>query len=312
MAYRFGRKPPVNKPALMLASFMTGITPPHPDKVDYLAQLDHWAMLGNDQYGDCVAVTWANVRRLVTAKLSVEDYPDMNQVEALYKTQNPTFDPSSPGDSGDQGMSIQLCLEHLTKDVEGVRAICFAKVDHRNEDEVKAAIALFGYVWVGINVQAANMAQFDEGVPWDYIADSPIEGGHSIIVGGYNSDSRRDENFITWAKETAFTSDFWTHLVEEAWVVVWPEHLGTRSFQQGVNVTALADSFTQLTGRPFPHFDPPNPIPVPVPTPAPVVDPTNVTAEQLDTALTNWLHAKKYDRKPIKTLRDIATRWLLQ
>ena len=49
-------------------------------------------MLGNDQYGDCVAVTWANLRRLVTALLTGNPvYPDLAQVEALYKTQNPEF-----------------------------------------------------------------------------------------------------------------------------------------------------------------------------------------------------------------------------
>ena len=49
-------------------------------------------MLDNDQYGTCVAVTWANARRLVTTTLTPKGYyPGLDEVIALYKTQNPGF-----------------------------------------------------------------------------------------------------------------------------------------------------------------------------------------------------------------------------
>ena len=266
MQRKFGRKPPKNAPALMLASFLTGIIPDHPISEDYLSQLQNWQMLGNDQYGDCVAVTWANMRRLVTATLATENYPTMNQVIALYKTQNPNFP------TQDDGMDIQTCLEYLHSlgGPDGMKVVAFAKVDLSNLDEVKAALAIFGCLWLGINVQRANMTEFDRGQPWDYVPGSPNDGGHSIIGGGYTGLASNDVRFITWAQETGFTDNFWNKQVEEAWAVIWPEQLGTIEFQEGIDLNLLAADYKALTGNDLPLTPTPQP---PTPTPAPVPDP---------------------------------------
>ena len=255
--------------------------PVHPAADDPLARLSGWQMLGNDQYGDCVAVTWANLRRLTTAALSTEFYPPLSQVEALYRTQNPGFP------SQDDGMDIQTCLEYLVKTggPDGVKALGFAAVDYTNPDEVKAAIALFGGVWVGIDVLDANETEFDDGQPWDYVPGSPDAGGHSVLTGGYGAGGSGqlggDEKFITWAEETSFTDAFWSKQVSECWVVVWPEHLGSQEFLSGVNLAQLAADYTEITGKPFPAQVPPTPTPTPapppVPTPPPVPVPPNPT-----------------------------------
>ena len=96
MALMYGRRPPKNAPALRFASFLTGQVPAHPSHEDYLAKLPGWQMLGNDVVGDCNAVTWANMRRLVTASLATEYYPTQAQVWQFYQTQNPGFDPAEP------------------------------------------------------------------------------------------------------------------------------------------------------------------------------------------------------------------------
>lgn len=261
--FKLGRRPPVNKPALRLASFLSGVIPAHPASEDYLARINDWAMLGNDTYGDCVAVSWANERHLVTGLLTpTPTYPPLDQVLAFYKTQNPGFP------SQDDGMDIQTALEQLVKvgGPDGVKAIAFAKVDVTKLEEVKAALAIFGSVWTGLTVLDSNMNDFDAGRPWDYDPSSPVDGGHSVVAGGYLGNSKNDVRFITWAAETGFTDDFWRHEVEEAWVVIWPEHLGSAAFQQGVDSNALASAYHALTGKVLPL--PPTPVP-PVP-PAPV------------------------------------------
>ncbi|MGA7192128.1 MAG: hypothetical protein WBW94_00755 [Anaerolineales bacterium] len=269
MQGKFGRKPPKNAPALMLASFLTGITPPHPATEDYLSRLTNWQMLGNDQYGDCVAVTWANMRRLVTATLATENYPTLDQVIALYKTQNPNFP------TQDDGMDIQTCLEYLNSSggPDGTKVVAFAKVDFTNLDEVKAALAIFGCLWIGINVQQANVTEFDDGQPWDYVSGSPVEGGHSVIGGGYAATTADDVRFITWAQETGFTDNFWSKQVEEAWAVIWPEQLGTTEFEQGINLTQLAADYQALTGKVLQIPVAPTPAPVPSPSPTPTPAP---------------------------------------
>jgi|ERR1700729_55629 len=80
MPYKYGRRPPKNAPALRFGSFLSSAAPAHPRDEDYLAKLSDWQMLGNDVAGDCNAVTWANMRRLVTATLTTEYYPTQEQV----------------------------------------------------------------------------------------------------------------------------------------------------------------------------------------------------------------------------------------
>lgn len=278
---KYGRRAPKNAPAIRLGNILRSgaAVPAHPASEDYLSQLSDWQMLGNDQAGDCVAVTWANMRRLVTRFLASEDYPTQEQVWKVYKTQNPDFDPNGtadtngPGSSADQGMDIQTLLEYLTKHggPDGSKPIAFAKVDHTNPQELDAALAIFGGVWTGVNVLQVNMDEFDAGEPWDYIPGSPLDGGHSVLAGGYTPNVR----FITWGQETEFTPTFVEHLVEETWVVVWPEMLGSKAFLDGVDVAALAADYKALTGRDFP-VPAPDPVPTPVPVPPPVPDPVPV------------------------------------
>lgn len=282
---RYGRRAPKNAPAIRFGDILRAgaVVPPHPASEDYLAKLSNWAMLGNDVAGDCVAVTWANFRRLVTAFLSTEVYPSQDQVWAIYRTQNPDFDPAGtadtngPGSNADQGMDIQTLLEYLvtTGGPDGVKALAFAKVDFSNSAEVDAALAIFGGVWTGVNVLQANQDEFSQGQPWDYVAGSPVDGGHSVLSGGYTSSNGSTEiRFITWGTETDFTWAFMDHQVEEMWVVVWPEHLGSKAFEAGIDQTALAAAFQELTGQPFPVQPTPAPPVPPAPVPPQPVPPT--------------------------------------
>jgi len=152
-------------------------------------------------------------------------------------------------------MDVQTGLEylHASGGPDGVKVVAFAKVDHTNLAEVKAALAIFGGLWLGIQVLAANQEEFKEGKPWSDVPGSAIDGGHAILGGGY----RTDIKFITWATETMFAESFWTGvvqgnpLVEEAWAVIWPEHLGTRSFEEGVDQAQLTADYQALTGSPL-------------------------------------------------------------
>jgi hypothetical protein len=304
---KYGRRAPKQAPALRFARFFTGTTPAHPAAADYLARLAAWQMLGNDQAGDCVAVTWANVRRLMSFIAGAEKYPSQADVWAVYKTQNPHFDPdgdpgvNGPGSSADGGMDIQTLLEHLHKHggPDGKKVLAFAKVDPTSPDEVKAAISIFGFVWTGIVVQDANMDDFDSGRPWDYHRSSPDDGGHSVITGGYgapgNGPLGGDERFITWAEETSFTDRYWSRKVEEAWVAIFEEHLEHPAFQEGVDLAAMAADYSALThGKPFPIVTPPSPTPAPSPPPSPTPAPdprlaqAAVLAGQLNDLMQPW------------------------
>jgi hypothetical protein len=119
---------------------------------------------------------------------------------------------------------------------------------------VKAALSIFGGLWLGILVQQANQEQFHQHQNWTDVPGSPVEGGHAILGGGYYTAGVR---FITWGRESTFGLSFWdgsaegSPLVEEAWVVIWPEQLGNEQFTEGIDQAALAADYEALTGRPL-------------------------------------------------------------
>lgn len=261
MSGQLGRKPPIpGRPKLRLAQILKAV-PDHPLAVDYGQRIAGWGMRLNGTYGTCMAATVANSRLLTTSWLtdSPVNWSD-DQVAEFYRTQNPGFP------NQDDGMVMQVALEEAHKngipetgpDGQPVKAVAFAQVDVANEEEVDAAIAIFGGVMWGVIVQSAQMSQFDAGRDWDYVDGSPVDGGHAVEGVGYDD----GEKFITWASETEFTDRFRTELAEECWVVIWPEHLGTRQFREGIDLAALAAAYKSLTGKELP-------LPGPTPTPDP-------------------------------------------
>jgi hypothetical protein len=270
---KYGRNNPKRTPSLKLANILKAI-PVHPLSEDYLANLSDWQMLGNDQYGDCAAVSWANSRRFITTLLGGKGiYPSLTDVLKLYKTQNPGF----PND--DNGMDMQTMLEYLNHrgGTDGVKLVAFASVDVSNLEEVKAALYIFGSLLLGIEVQAENQQDFSNGTPWDYHAGAAVEGGHAVLGGGFSSQPSNDVRFITWGAETGMTDAFWKNLVNcpsgEAWVCIWPENLGTKQFIAGIDMNTLAADYYALTGKtlaipaPAPAPVPPTPAPSPIPAP---------------------------------------------
>jgi len=291
---KYGRREPKRAPALMFAQIRDAVVPQHPASYDSIAGWGGWLMLGNDREGDCVAVTWSTIRRIATRLAGAEHYPDLAQVLEVYRTQNPTFDPdgseydNGPGSDADQGMVIQTLLEHLVKvgGPDGVKAIAFAKVDHTNLEEVKAALATFHCLWLGVNVTDANESAFPTR-PWDYSRTDRVLGGHSITGTGYTPSLFEME---TWAEECGLTNTYMQKGVEEAWIVIWPEHATNLTPAQR---DALDEAFYALTDR---HITWPTPTP-----PAPSQD---VPEEVLE-----WLQQMpRYYRKVWEALRGWLAR----
>lgn len=280
---RLGRLAPKNAPALRLAPLLTGVVPAHPATVEHFSKVADWGLYENDQYGDCGPTSAANDRKLVTKYLAdAESSPSQDDVFDLYRRSgNPGFDPVT--DADDNGVDMQTMCEALVSGgIGGVKALAFAKVDVTNLDEVKAAVAIFGSLLLGVNLQTAQQAQTDHGL-WDY-KPSGEWGGHAVLAGVYDSDGvGADIKVVTWGEVVGVTDAFWQHQVDEAWVVIWPEHLGQAGFLEGVGQAALAADYVALTGRPFPVQ--PNPSPAPTPTPSAV----DSTDRALVAALGPWL-----------------------
>jgi hypothetical protein len=300
-ARMLGRRAPKNAPALRASRFLTGVIPKHPAAADNLSKATY-GLYDNDTYGVCGPTSVANQRRQVTAYLTgTQETPSQNDVFDLYRRSgNPAFDPADPGGPGDSGVDMQTMLEEVQHNgIGGKKCVAFAKIDVQNVEEVRAWTAIFGGLLLGVNLLTAQRSQ--QGT-WNY-ERSGEWGGHAVFVGGYDP----NPELISWAEKFETTPSFWSHQAEEAWGVIWPEHLGTAAFQQGVDKQALASAYTDLTGRPFP-----SPVPVPQPAPGEQPQPVAPSVDDADRALAThlrpWVNEHHYGQGHL--VSDALRAWL--
>lgn len=265
----------------------TGNVPSFPPTADHFAQVGDWGLYGNDQFGDCGPTAVANSRKLVTKYLTGQERsPTQDDVFDLYRRSgNPNFDPAT--DTDDNGVDMPTMLSAVVNGgIGGTQAVAYAAVDPSNPGEIDAAIAIFGFVLLGVDLETAQQAQTNSGL-WDY-RRSGEWGGHAVLCGAYTGANKgADRKVITWAQVVGTTDAFWNHQVAEAYAVIWPEAFGTTQFQQGIDVNALAADFQALTGKTLPIPTPAPPPPPPAP-PAPSSNPDTAFAA----AARAWLSAK--------------------
>lgn len=309
------------KPRLYFSAFRkAGAVPPA--SVDYYSQTPNIGMLGNDTCGDCVFAGNGHIVEQQTYLGQGAEYVvSTSQAIASYSRVT-GYDPNAgpPGNNPtDQGTMLQTGLEDLQKVGFGGHVIAmFAQLDPRNINDVKLAVSEFGIVSIGIAFPNSAMTQFDNGQPWDVVQGATIEGGHCVVVAGY------DDTYLyvyTWGKAQKMTYAFWNTYCAgnggEAWAVISKDwvSLATGQDPEGVDTHALGAQFAALTGKPNPFPapapPPPAPTPPPKPTPPPAPTPPLDPAEQalviaarrflrrwfckpryLVTALENWLSDK--------------------
>lgn len=267
--FKLGLRPPEpGRPALRLVNYLTGRIPDHPDAVDYLQGIEFGLYL-NSKYGVCGPCSVANSRRLITARLKGKmETPSQDDVFDLYRRSgNPNFDPATGAD--DNGVNMQTMLDAVLKGgIGGVKCLGYARVNASSVEELEAAVALFGSVNFGVLLETAQQSQTDHGT-WDY-QRSPVWGGHAVLGGAYRSSPSEQIDVITWAQRVHMTQRFIQAQSQEAWVIIWPEHLAAKGFLEGIDLRSLAADYEAITGRPFPAPVPPPAPPAPNPTPSPV------------------------------------------
>ena len=239
---------------LRLGDYLTGKLPDHPAEADYLTGKS-FGNYQTDRYGVCGPVSLANYVRLVTAHLTGQmEKPTQEAVFQLYRQSgNESFDPATGTD--DNGVIMQRMLDAAVRHgIGGHRVLGFASVNVDSLDEMDAAVALFGGLLLGVDLDQAQQPQTDTGT-WDHVPGSPDWGGHAVLDGQFMRAG--GHRVVTWGKPVVMTDRMALAQLMEAWVVILPEHLGSKQFVEGVDVRSLAGDFEALTGRKFPADLPP-------------------------------------------------------
>ena len=251
---KLGLKPPVQKnlmKAIPFSHLFTGTIPAHPVVEDhYSAVKGAFQLYQNDKYGDCGPTGVGNQRILVSTYLGAKQViPTQADIFDLYRrATKPPFNPKTG--ANDNGVVLQdLCGALVKGGIAGTKAVAFARVNLYNLEEAAAAVSIFGSLLLGVNLEVAQQSQTPSGT-WDYVWNSGEWGGHCVLGCGYDKTNiaKATGNVVTWAQVVKMTLPFMKHQMSEAWVVIWPENLGTKQFQQGIKLDVLKSDFQQITG----------------------------------------------------------------
>lgn len=268
--FKLGKLPPdPTRKALLLAPHLTGPALSPPAQRDWLSQVTEWPMYANDKYGDCV---FAAIGHMIEAWTAYNGSQIEVATEDLLHAYSAVtgFDRADP--STDQGTVLQDALDYWrTVGIAGHKILAFAKVDHTNPIEVRAALDVFGGLMTGINFPRIAMDQFTAGKPWDAVHDDGgIEGGHAIHAGAYTPGMY---DVVTWARVQAMTPAFHARYVDEVWAVITPEwYAANGKTPGGIDLHGLGETMSQITGEANPF---------PVNPPAPDADPDRTFAAAL-------------------------------
>ena len=254
MSFKLGRTPnDPSKPRIRLAAHLrAGASPPPSATYDAVPT---WGMLGNDTWGDCTCAGDGHIAEILSF-YGQDTEATVTTTEALAAYSaisgfNPDAGPSGDNPT-DQGASVQDALGYLrTTGMSGVKIDAFAEVEPGDMNAIQMAVAQFGCLSAGVNLPAIAQQQFGDGQPWDVVPDDGgIEGGHCIILAGYDQEFLY---FVTWGQVQKATYAWWAKYGEEIWAVVsrgWVSAQGADP--EGVDLASLGTQFAILTGEPNP------------------------------------------------------------
>jgi hypothetical protein len=183
------------KGALPVKASALGVLAPLPTPPrSWTAPRMRWGWLGNDVKGDCVIAGIMHAIMAVGKFLKIGISFTTQQAENLYfaLTGGPDIGLSPDGTLNDWQVGQQP-IESLGK------AGPFVYLDPTNSEQIKQAIAAFGWVGFASQLQQAQEDQFSRGQRWQYVEGSPVVGGHFVIGIGYDAHNV-GPYIVSWAK----------------------------------------------------------------------------------------------------------------
>jgi hypothetical protein len=222
-------------PVANLASYATQPLPPPATSVAVPgSNQSNWGMDGNDQWGDC---TIAGVDHVIEADSTIVSStysaPALDDIKKTY------FGLTGGPDSG-------LVIADVLKawQAPGLfsnKLSAYAPVNPRNTTALQQCIEWFGAAYVGVNLPATADAQFktDGTGTWDLTGtaeDHKIEGGHCIVLVGYDSAKLYA---VTWGAIVGITYAWWTQYADEAWATITQAFVDRGGDARGLDLATL-------------------------------------------------------------------------
>jgi len=244
MSYRFGKHPPkVDYRTLRLRDYTANLAAP-PAAVNTLARVYDklemsnpatlFPMDGNDTIGDCTIAALAHAVTTYRGVLGTKDIMTQKAVVKLY------YHLTGGVDSGLNELDVLNYWKQHS--VARDKILAFASIDPKNHTHIQQAIQIFGGVYLGFQVQANCVQEFDNHQPWT--PGTLTNDGHAVFAVAYD---QTGVTVLTWGNTQQGTWAWWDECVDEAYAILPPEAKNA-NFAPGFNIAQLEADLSDVTG----------------------------------------------------------------
>lgn len=227
---------------LQLAKYLddTVVLPVTPTHFDYTTKVVSWPMYGNDRLGDCTCAAAGHmIQAWNAAALKFTNPPTEQAVEHFY------IPVTGSQDDGRVEIDVLNAWRHTGIGSGLVDKIgAYVQVNPKNHAHMKAAIWLFGGVYVGIALPLSAQRETKwtvgtgaNGVPGSW-------GGHAVPYLAYTATTFK---CVTWGGLMPLTAGFNNKYTEEAYAIISPDFFNPSHVSpQGFDIATLTADLAAL------------------------------------------------------------------
>lgn len=243
MKFKLGRKPARHdKRTFKLRAYLPTL-PPLPTTVDWGTKVTAWQFLLNDSLGDCTCACAGHMEMLWTSDAGTLAVPADSDILTAYEAIG-GYQPGNP--ATDQGCAVLDVLNYWRQNgIAGRKILAYATLELTDQQQIMAAIALFGCAYFGVNLTNADITANEAGQEWSAPFNAAdLIGGHAIPAVQYDADG---VTFITWgARQRASWAWVLAH-AEEAYACLSQDFIsGTGLAPSGFNLAQLQTDLAAL------------------------------------------------------------------
>lgn len=218
---RLGKKPARRDPrTLRFAAYARPELPPPPEAIDYGSAVWAWPMYGNDRCGDCTCASAGHMMQAWSASTGKRRTPSELEILAAYCTIS-GFNPMTR-ENDDGAVELDVLNYWRKTGIAGGQIAAFVAVSTRRPERLKAALHLFGGLYLGFElpeaVQGATAWEMPEGGAAGS-GEPGSWGGHAVNAVAYDPGGL---TLVTWGTTLRASWGFVGTYLSEAWAVLSP------------------------------------------------------------------------------------------
>lgn len=229
---------------LLLGRYLSPQLPTPPLQVDWLREQTDWGMMLNDRLGDCTIAGCAHAVQLWSANTGAEAAIGDRTVEQYYERWA-GYDPSDAEHTDNGGIELDVLKLWRKQGLDGHRLLAFADPRVAHLTEIRQSIALFGGVYIGLDLPLTAQRQevWDVNPAGGAEAEKGSWGGHCVFVGAYDPTGF---TCITWGARKKMTVAFWQAYCDEAHTLLGGDWLAAKGAPSGFDQQQLLADLRSL------------------------------------------------------------------